>query len=106
MTRQVAFLKDVLKEAKQNKRQQKLRYASADQINAMSQLVMNTLRGTVRPGRKTVPKLKPYSKQLRLIASPRQSIKRRRKLMINQLGSGVWSELKHWYHCPQHQYHY
>ena len=29
-----AFLKDVLKEANQNKRQQKLRYANADQINA------------------------------------------------------------------------
>ena len=106
MTRHVAFLKDVLKEANQNKRQQKLRYASADQINAMSELVMNTLRGAVRPGRKTVPKLKPYSKQLRLIASPRQSIKRRRKLMIHQLGSGVWSELKHCYHCAQHQYRY
>ena len=74
MTRQVVFLKDVLKEANQNKRQQKLRFASADQINDMSELAMNTLRGAVRPGRKTVPKLKPYSKQLRLIASPRQSI--------------------------------
>ena len=51
----------LLKAANQNKRQQKLRYASADQINAMSELVMNTLRGAVRPGRKTVPKLKPYS---------------------------------------------
>ena len=106
MTRQVAFLKDVSRAANQNKRQQKLRYASADQINAMSELVMNTLRGTVRPGRKTVPKLRPYSKQPRLIASPRQSIKRRRKLMIHQLGSGVWSELKHCYHCAQHQYRY
>ena len=75
-------------------------------INAMSELVMNTLRGAVRPGRKTVPKLRPYSKQPRLIASPRQSIKRRRKLMIHQLGSGVWSELKHCYHCAQHQYRY
>ena len=34
MTRQGAFLKDVLKKASQNKRQQKLRYANADQINA------------------------------------------------------------------------
>ena len=59
MTRQVAFLKDVLRAANQNKRQKKLRYASADQINAMSELVMNTLRGAVRPGRKTVPKLRP-----------------------------------------------
>ena len=32
MTRQVAFLKDVSRAAYQNKRQQKLRYASADQL--------------------------------------------------------------------------
>ena len=50
MTRQGAFLKDFLKEANQSKRQQKLRY---DQINALSELVMNTLRGAIRPGRKT-----------------------------------------------------
>ena len=46
MTRQSHFLSDVL-EANQNKRQQKLRYANADQINAVSELVMNTLRGAV-----------------------------------------------------------
>ena len=67
---------------------------------------MNTLREAIRPGRKTVPKLKPYSKQLRLIASPRQSIKRRRKLMIHQLGAGVWSELKRCYHCAKTRYRY
>ena len=106
MTRQGTFLKDVLKEANQNKRQQKLRYANADQINAVSELVMNTLRGAIRPGRKTVPKLKPYGKQLRLIASPRQSIKRRRHLMIHQLGAGVWSELKRCYHCAKTRYRY
>ena len=60
MTRQSHFLNDVLKEANQNKRQQKLRYANADQINAVSELVMNTLRGNVKPGRKTVSRLKPY----------------------------------------------
>ena len=36
MTRQSHFLRDVLKEANQNKLQQKLRYANADQINAVS----------------------------------------------------------------------
>ena len=75
MTRQGHFLNDVLKEANQNKRQQKLRYANADQINAVSELVMNTLRGSVKPGRKTVSHLKPYRQSLRIIANPRQSIK-------------------------------
>ena len=76
MTRQSHFLNDVLKEANQNKRQQKLRYANADQINAVSELVMNTLRGSVKPGRKTVSRLKPYRQSLRVIANPRQSIKK------------------------------
>ena len=67
---------------------------------------MNTLRGAISPGRKIVPKLKPYSEQLRLIASPRQSVKRRRKLMIHQLGAGVWSELKRCYHCTKTRYRY
>ena len=45
MIRQGSFLKDVLREAKANTRRQKLLYANADQINALSELVMNTLRG-------------------------------------------------------------
>ena len=106
MSRQKAFLLDVLREANQHKRQQKLRNAHADQINAMSELVMNTLQGAIRAGRHTVKKLKPYSKQLRHIASPRQSIKRRRHLMSQQIGAGVWRELKRCYHCAKSQYHY
>ena len=92
MTRQSHFLRDVLKEANQNKRLQKLRYANADQINAVNELVMNTLRGTVRPGRKTVSRLKPYRQSLRVIANPRQSIKRRKHLMTTQIGAGAWKE--------------
>lgn len=75
MTRQRVFLNNVLKEANQHKRQQKLCYANADQINAISELVMNTLGGAVHPNRHTVTRLKPYSQQLRLIAAPRHSIK-------------------------------
>ena len=67
---------------------------------------MNTLCGAIRPGRKTVPKLKTYSKQLRLIASPRQGIKRKRKLTIHQLGAGVWSELRRCYHYANTHYRY
>lgn len=104
MTRQSHFLNDVFKEANQHKRQQQLRYANADQINAVSELVMNTLRGAVRPGRKTVRRLKPYSQPLRVIANPRQSIKRRRQLMSTQIGAGAWKELKRCYHCAKTQY--
>ena len=47
MERQAPFLKSFLQEANQHKRQELLRMANADQINAISELVMNTLRGTV-----------------------------------------------------------
>ena len=102
MSRQKSFSNDVLKEANHHKRQEKLRYANADQINAVSELVMNTLRGAIHPGRKTVPN----SNQLRLIASPCQSIKRRRKLMIHRIGAGAWSELKRCYYCAKIRYRY
>lgn len=104
MRRQEHFLKDVLKEADQKKRQQKLRYANADQINAVSELIMNTLRGSVTPGRLTVKRLKPYSGSLRLIANPRQSIKRRQHLMSTQIGAGAWKELHRCYLCAKRQY--
>lgn len=99
MTRQSHFLNDVLKEANQHTRQQKLRYANADQINAMSELVRNKLRGAIHPDRHTVTRLKPYSQQLCLIVNPRQSIKRRRQLMSQQIGAGAWKELNCCYHC-------
>ena len=109
ITRQSHFLNDVLKEANKHKRQQKLHYANADQINAVSELVMNKLRGgggAIRPGRHTVTRLKPYSQQLRLIANPRQSIKRRRQLMSQQIGAGAWKELNCCYHCAKTQFRY
>ena len=73
-------------------------------INAVSELAMNTLRGSVKPGRKTVSRLKPYRQSLRIIANPRQSIKKRRHLMSSQIGAGAWKELHRCYHCARRQY--
>ena len=106
MSRQAMFLKDVLNEANHNKSQQKLRYANTDQINAISELVMNILKGNVRQGRSTLSRLKLQAKHLRAIGTPRNSIKRRRQFMIHQLGGRVWQELKRCYHCAQKQYRY
>ena len=61
MERQAPFLKSVLQEANQHKRQELLRMANADQINAISELVMNTLRGTVPRSRHTITLLKPHA---------------------------------------------
>ena len=97
MIRQATFLKDVLREAKANTGRQKILYANADQINALSELVMNTLRGSVAPTLQTVRVLKPHAMALRKIADPRNSIKRRRQLFYHQTGSGLWTELRRSY---------
>ena len=93
MQRQKQFLKSVLAEANQHKRNQLLRVANADQINAVSELVLNTLKGKVPQSRNTVQILKPHQDQLRAASQRRQSLKNRRALLMNQSGGAVWSEL-------------
>ena len=58
MERQAPFLKSVLQEANQRKRLELLQMGNADQINAISELVMNRLRGTVPRSRHTITLLK------------------------------------------------
>lgn len=69
MSRQATFLKGVLNEANLHKRQQQLRYANPDQINAVRELLMSTLRGTGPKGRRTLRRLKPHAQHLRIIAN-------------------------------------
>ena len=76
MERQAPFLKSVLQEATQHKRQELLRMANADQINAISELVMNTLRGTVLRSRHTITLLKPNTQSLHAMTKPAHSVKR------------------------------
>ena len=96
MEHQAPFLKSVLQEANQHKRQELLRMANADQINAISELVMNTLRGTVPRSRHTITLLKPHAQSLRAMAKPAHSVKRRRAIMMAQKGGTLWPEL---YRC-------
>ena len=96
MERQAPFLKSVLQEANQHKRQELLRMANADQINAISELVMNTIRGTVPRSRHTISFLKPHAQSLRAMAKTAYSVKRRHPIMMAQKGGNLWSEL---YQC-------
>lgn len=101
-----SVFKSVLNEANAHKRQQRLRYANIDQINAVSELVRNTLRGVVPQGKFTLKRMRPHASALRFIANPRNSAKRRRHTMIHQLGAGnlVWKELHRCYECSQRLY--
>ena len=70
--------------------------ANADQINAISELVMTTLRGTVPRSRHTITLLKPHTQILQAMAKPAHSVKRRRAIMMAQTGVTLWPEL---YRC-------
>ena len=89
------FLRAVLRAADANKRKQLLQLANADQINAVSELVLNVLKNPHTPtSRYTIDRLRPYKRMLRQLTKPRSSIKRRRHLLMTQTGAGFWNELR------------
>jgi len=49
LQRQLPFLRSVLEEANRFKRQELLQHANADQVNAISELVLNLLKKTTFP---------------------------------------------------------
>ena len=94
LQRQAPFLRAVLREANANKRKQYLQLANADQVNAMSELVMNVLKGNAPRSRYTIQRLRPHAQALRDMAKRGSSIKKRRDVMMNQTGAGLWNELR------------
>ena len=88
------FLRAVLRTADANKRKQLLRLANADQINVVSDLVLNVLKGIAPRSRYTIERLRTHAAILRQLTKPRSSIKRRRQLMMDQTGAGFWHELR------------
>ena len=70
--RQAPFLRKVLNEANANKRKELLRIADADKINAVSEFVLNTLRGNVPQSRYTVSLLRPHARTLRAMGDAKK----------------------------------
>ena len=91
--RQRPFLKTVLAETNRQRRNQLLRLANSDQINAISELAMNTVRGVVPRSRDTVRLLGPFQDALKQMMQRKRSVKSRRRLMMDQSGGALWSEL-------------
>ena len=91
--RQAPFLRAVLREADANKRKHLLQLANADQINTVSELVLNVLKGHAPRSRYTIERLRPNADTLRQMSKPGSSIKRRRQIMMDQTGAGLWKEL-------------
>ena len=94
-TRQRGFLKSILKEAKQKEREQQLTHANKDQINAVSELVMNFLKFNIPTQNHVIKQLAPYKKTLREVAKRSHSVKRRKNILKAQKGGGFWKGLNH-----------
>ena len=93
LQRQWPFLKSVLKEANRQKRQELLQHANADQINAVSELVLNLLKNDIPITPSVMQQLRPYKQVLRQLGARRQSVKKRRGSLMSQKGRGLWQGL-------------
>ena len=85
---QLPFLRSVLREADQNVRREQLQH-----VNAISELVMNTLKGNVVVSPQLLDQLRPHKRALHEMGRRKHSIKRRRHVMMAQTGAGVWHAL-------------
>lgn len=93
LRRQRPFLESILKEARHQQRQHLLDHANADQINAVSEMVLNLLKDRIPVNAKTYGKLKKHKKVLRELGKRRNSVKRRKEHLQQQKGRGFWSGL-------------
>ena len=91
----VPFIQDILKESNRFKRQEKIRHANKDQINALSEITLNLLKKNIPLSQRTIGKLKPHKNFLRAMSKKNSSVKQRKKLLMKQRGgSGLWKGLK------------
>ena len=71
-----------------------LEHANADQINAVSEMVLNLLRNRIPVHPITMAKLHRYKTTLREVGKRRNSLKRRREHLQKQKGAGFWRGLQ------------
>ena len=93
LRRQLPFLRSVLKEANRFKRQDLLQHANADQVSAVSELVLNLLKNSIPVTPLIMAQLRPYKKVLRDLGRRQHSVKKRRQWLISQKGRGLWQGL-------------
>ena len=87
--RQLPFLKSVLQEANSMKREEMLKHANADQINAMSEVVLKLLKNKIPLKPELMSKLRPHKNTLRELSKRKNSVKKRREVLMSQKGSGL-----------------
>ena len=93
LRRQLPFLRSMLQEANGSKRQELLQHANADQINAVSELVLNFLKNKIPVTPPMLAKLQPYKRVLRDLGRRQHSVKKRRAWLVQQKGRGLFQGL-------------
>ena len=83
---QKPFLKAMTSAANTNRRNALIKHANKDQVNAVSEIVLNLLKNNVPLTPVTMTRLKPYKQTLRKIGNRAVSLKKRRQALINQKG--------------------
>jgi len=81
------FLHGILKQANRYKRQVMLENANKEQINAVSEMVLNLLGGKIPVSRPVYKSLKKKTTKLRELGSRQTSLKKRKTILLNQLKS-------------------
>ncbi|KXJ10018.1 hypothetical protein AC249_AIPGENE18665 [Exaiptasia diaphana] len=83
-----------LMKANPQQRQQLVRYATPDQVDAVSEMAYNVLRGTPPLAPEVMRRLRPYKKILRGMGNPRRSLTSRRRWIRQNGGSAVSALVK------------
>ena len=95
LRRQLPFLRSVLQEANRSKSQDLLQHANADQVNAVSELVLNFLKNKIPVTPPILAQLRPYKKVLRDLGRRRHSVIKCRAWLVHQKGRGLFQGLHH-----------
>ena len=94
LRRQRPFLESILQESNRFKRQALLQHANKDQINAVSEMVLNLLKNNIPVKPQTLRTLQRHKNVLREVGKRKNSVKRRRQHLLKQTGAGFWRGLK------------
>ena len=91
--RQKTFLEAITSVANRNARKALIKHTNKDQVNAVSEIVINLLKNNVPVTPVTMARLRFYKQILRQIGNRAVSLKKRRQALINQKGGKLWNGL-------------
>ena len=90
-------MQSLLREANAKRTNVMLDLANKNQLNALSEMVLNVMKQNVPIQPKTIQKLKRYKNVLQELRLRQTSLKRKREQLKQQTGRGFWQGLNECY---------